>query len=226
MEIWNKAAIAKHIWFLFSGGECSMWCQWVKSYLLKGKSLWGAKMPSDPSWVWRKLLSLRNLIFPLIKFKIGNGENVFLWFDNWHPLGSLWQRYGQRILYDTNLPDNSKVSSIIFDGSWKWPIPSSWEIREWISSTPPALYPSNSLDTPLWSLNADGVFSIQSTWDYWRDKGPKVSWSKMIWGSPLIPRVGICTNCLNSMMVFYQLANLDRSCGGLSDVKEATTHSL
>ncbi|KAL7191131.1 hypothetical protein ACSBR2_023242 [Camellia fascicularis] len=62
-------------------------------------------------------------------------------------------------------------------------------IKEWISSTPPALYPSNSLDTPVWSLNADGVFSIHSTWDYWRDKGPKVPWSKMIWGPPLIPRV-------------------------------------
>ncbi|XP_028085283.1 uncharacterized protein LOC114286328 isoform X3 [Camellia sinensis] len=27
LEIWNKATIAKHIWFLFSGGEQSMWCQ-------------------------------------------------------------------------------------------------------------------------------------------------------------------------------------------------------
>ena len=39
LDIWNRAAIAKHVWFLFSGGEKSMWCQWVKSYLLKGRSL-------------------------------------------------------------------------------------------------------------------------------------------------------------------------------------------
>lgn len=80
LEVWNKVAIAKHVWFLFSGGEQSMWCQWVKSYLLKGKSFWRIKMPSDPSWVWRKLLSLRPIIFPLIKFKIGNGMSAFLWF--------------------------------------------------------------------------------------------------------------------------------------------------
>ncbi|XP_028073921.1 uncharacterized protein LOC114276326 [Camellia sinensis] len=79
LEIWNKAAIAKHVWYLFSGGDCSMWCQWVRSYLLKGRSFWSVKIPSDPSWVWRKILSLRHLIYPLIKFKIGNGENVFLW---------------------------------------------------------------------------------------------------------------------------------------------------
>ncbi|KAL7238210.1 hypothetical protein ACSBR2_004331 [Camellia fascicularis] len=169
LEIWNKAAIAKHVWYLFSGGDCSMWCQWVKSYLLKGRSFWSVKIPSDPSWVWRKILSLRHLIYPLIKFKIGNGENVFLWHDNWHPLGSLWRRFGPRILYDTNLPDSTK---------------------EWISSTPSSLLPSpGSFDTPVWSLTANGTFSIQLAWDCWRDKGPKVSWSKLIWGPPLIPRV-------------------------------------
>lgn len=26
MEIWNKAAVSKHIWFLVAGGEQSMWC--------------------------------------------------------------------------------------------------------------------------------------------------------------------------------------------------------
>ncbi|KAL7175567.1 hypothetical protein ACSBR2_029213 [Camellia fascicularis] len=58
-------------------------------------------MPSDPSWVWRKILSLRPVIYPLILHKIGNGGDVFLWFDNWHPLGSLWARFGARVVYDT-----------------------------------------------------------------------------------------------------------------------------
>ncbi|XP_028127266.1 uncharacterized protein LOC114323787 [Camellia sinensis] len=120
-------------------------------------------MPSDPSWVWRKLLSLRDLIFPIIKFKLGNGENVFLWHDNWHPFGSLLLRYGPRILYDTNLPDNSK------------------EIQEWIAATPPSLKPSlDSPDIPVWSLTADGSFSIHSAWE---------CWSNLIWGPPVIPRV-------------------------------------
>jgi len=46
IQVWNKAAISKHIWFLISGGEQSMWCQWVKSYLLRGKSFWDVKVPS------------------------------------------------------------------------------------------------------------------------------------------------------------------------------------
>ncbi|XP_028120861.1 uncharacterized protein LOC114318200 [Camellia sinensis] len=190
--VWNRAAVAKHVWFFFSGGEGSMWCQWVKSYLLKGKSFWYVKMPSDPSWVWRKILSLRKNIFPLIKFMIGNGEKVFLWFDNWHPLGSLWSRFGPRIVYDAGLDLNSKVSSIISHGAWSWPFPNSWEIKEWIDSTPPSFKPmDSSQDSPLWCLtgDGDGSFSIQFTWDCWRDKGRKVPWNKLLWGPPFIPRV-------------------------------------
>ena len=74
MEMWNKSAIAKHIWFLISGGEQSMWCQWVKSYLMKGNSFWSVKTPSNSSWVWRKILSLRDLVRPLLKHVVGNGE--------------------------------------------------------------------------------------------------------------------------------------------------------
>ncbi|XP_058192110.1 uncharacterized protein LOC131309505 [Rhododendron vialii] len=50
MQVWNKAAIAKHIWFLISGGEQSMWCRWVKSYLIKRRNFWTLKIPGDCSW--------------------------------------------------------------------------------------------------------------------------------------------------------------------------------
>ncbi|XP_028099396.1 uncharacterized protein LOC114298945 [Camellia sinensis] len=157
--------------------------QLIQSILfsMQGKSFWGIKVPSDPSWVWRKLLSLRDLIFPLIKFKLGNGGNVFLWYDNWHPFGSLLLRYGPRILYDTNLPDSSK---------------------EWIAATPHSLKPSlDSPDIPVWSLTADGSFSIHSAWECWRDKGPKVTWSNLIWGPPVIPRVSLLFGLLSKLNV-------------------------
>lgn len=60
LQIWNKSAIAKHIY-------------WVKSYLLKGRNFWCVKMPSSPSWVWRKLLNLRPIVQPFIKYIVGNG---------------------------------------------------------------------------------------------------------------------------------------------------------
>ncbi|XP_028120126.1 uncharacterized protein LOC114317568 [Camellia sinensis] len=190
LEVWNRAAIAKHIWFLFSGGEKSMWCQWVKSYLLKGKSFWKVPVPSDPSWVWRKILSLRKSIFPLIVHKIGNGNATFLWHDNWHPVGSIWDKFGNRITYDSGLSGEAKVSNIVNGDSWNWPFPKSWEMRDLISLTPPSFKPrSSSNDTPIWTLTQDGIFSIQSAWNHWRDKHDKVAWYKLLWGPFNIPRV-------------------------------------
>ncbi|XP_028122802.1 uncharacterized protein LOC114319935 [Camellia sinensis] len=157
---------------------------------LKGKSFWGIKMPSDPSWVWRKLLSLRDLIFPIIKFKLGNGENVFLWHDNWHPFGSLLLRYGSRILYDTNLPGNSKDLTQLYRGQNKSQQPVHHSYNLAIGRVNKSLKPSlDSPDIPVWSLIADGSFSIHSAWECWRDKGPKVTWSNLVWGPPVIPRV-------------------------------------
>jgi hypothetical protein len=128
--IWNKAAIAKHIWFLISGGEQSMWCQWVKSYLLKGKSFWEVKMPSSPSWVWRKLLNLRPIVQPHIKIVIGNGKATSLWFDNWHPLGLLVRKFGPRVIYDSGLTKDATVDAIIRGSNWGLPITQTLEINE------------------------------------------------------------------------------------------------
>ena len=39
--------------------EDSMWCQWMKSYLFRGRSFGAVKVPQDSPWVWRKMLRLR-----------------------------------------------------------------------------------------------------------------------------------------------------------------------
>ncbi|XP_028097019.1 uncharacterized protein LOC114296888 [Camellia sinensis] len=190
LDIWNKAAIAKHVWFLFFGGEKSMWCQWVKSYLLKGRSFWRVKIPPDPSWVWRKIFSLRDWMSPLINHQIGCGTSTFLWYDNWHPLGPLWNKFEDRIMYDSCLNSEAKVSQIIDGHSWKWPIPNSWEIQELISSTPECYKPNPSkCDQVIWKLTTDGQFSIHSVWNHWRHSLGRVEWHKLLWGPHRIPKV-------------------------------------
>ncbi|KAL7181471.1 hypothetical protein ACSBR1_040377 [Camellia fascicularis] len=161
----------------------------LRAFLWSGKSFWKVKVPNDPSWVWRKLLSLRDWVSPLIKHKIGCGDATFLWYDNWHPLGSLWNKFGDRIIYDSTLNSETKVSQIIDGSSWKWPIPNSWEIQELISSTPVGCKPNpSSSDTALWKLTTDGQFSIQSAWNHWRKKFDKVVWHKLVWGPHRIPK--------------------------------------
>ena len=68
--------------------------------MLKGKSFWAVKPPSQSSWYWKKLLKLRDIVRPMLKHRIGNGCGTFLWYDNWHPLGPLLDKFGNRVVYD------------------------------------------------------------------------------------------------------------------------------
>ncbi|KAH7866207.1 hypothetical protein Vadar_017075 [Vaccinium darrowii] len=174
LQIWNKAAMAKHIWFLVSGGEKSMWCQWVKSYLLKGKSFWKIKIPSSPSWTWRKLLQLRPLIQPFIKYQIGDGSTVSLWYDNWHPSGPLAEHLSGCLIYNSGLADDAKVSSILnATYQWSFPITQNRELNEIRAHLPSLNIQIPPLaDSCKWTLTQDGLFSISSLWEQLRPKFP------------------------------------------------------
>lgn len=194
MQVWNKAAIAKHIWFLISGGEQSMWCQWVKSYLIKRRNFWTLKIPGDCSWVWRKLLNIRHLVQPFILSVLGNGHSTSLWYDNWHPLGPLIEKFSPRVALDSGIPRDASVSHIILNSNWAFPITQTVELNEIRRSLPP-LIPSrlSEPDHIRWTLNSNGKFTIASLWNKLRTPFPKVVWYKLVWFSANIPKCSFIT---------------------------------
>lgn len=117
LEGWNKSDILRHIWNLFVKGG-SLWVAWVREYLLSGKSFWLVNIPHSCSWSWRKLLKLRDVAKKFLQFKIGDGQSVHLWLDNWHPDGILFEKYGFRAEYDAGSNLEAKVSSVLKEHSW------------------------------------------------------------------------------------------------------------
>lgn len=206
MEIWNKAAVAKHIWFLVSGGEQSMWCQWVKSYLLKGKSFWSVKTPSNPSWVWRKILNLRPLIQPYIKYKIGDGQLTSLWFDNWHPLGPLLQKFGSRIVCDSGLLKDATVKDIIMNNQWAFLMTQTPDLNDVKSELQSVPINDSIGDRCIWTLTASGKFNISSLWENLRTQYPAITWCKVIWFSGHIPRCSV----ISWLAILNRLSTEDR----------------
>ena len=90
----------------------------MKSYLLRGKRFGDVKIPQDSFWIWRKILGLRDSVHPYIVHKVGNGKNIFIWFDNCHPLSPLLVHFGCRILYDNASPRTAKLETFIRGSSW------------------------------------------------------------------------------------------------------------
>lgn len=46
-----------------------------------------------------------------MKFKVGRGDSKFLWFDNWHIDGPLYQKHEHRVVYDTGNKLNAKLTA-------------------------------------------------------------------------------------------------------------------
>jgi len=47
-----------------------------------------------------QILKLRPLVRPFLSFKIGTGNQIFLWYDSWYPAGCFIGKYGFKTLYD------------------------------------------------------------------------------------------------------------------------------
>lgn len=111
----NKASLLRHLWALSLKAD-TLWVKWIHSYIIKGQNLWFMDTPCDASWTVQKVFSLRGLGQPLIKYMIGNGLDTFLWLDNWHPLGPLYNRFGSEVVFNLGRSLQAKVSSIIVQG--------------------------------------------------------------------------------------------------------------
>ena len=98
-------------------------------------------VPQDASWTVRKVLGLRDIGQSLILYRIGNGQSTSLWFDNWHPLGPLYKRFGDEVAYNDGRSLQAKVSSIIHNGQWRWQRARNCVIRNIIAETPTTLIP-------------------------------------------------------------------------------------
>jgi len=60
-----------------------------------------------------KFLKLRDLAKTFIRIQGRDGRSIFLWHDHWHPLGYLLDKFGFRVVYDSRLSMDAKLSSII-----------------------------------------------------------------------------------------------------------------
>lgn len=125
---------------------------------------------------------------PLVQYKIGNGRSTFLWLDFWHPLGPLYGRFGNEVVYNLGRSLLSRVTSIIHKGDWRWPRPRN-RLTQYISRhTPSNLKPVCELeDDVVWLPHKSGGYTANSAWESISATYPKPNWApwlrSMLWGT-------------------------------------------
>ena len=84
----SKVFALRLIWRLFTQPS-SLWVSWTKHYLLRDSSFWDVRDDTKGSWIWRKLLKLRDIAYDFLKMEVRNGDTTFFWFDDWMGMGRL-----------------------------------------------------------------------------------------------------------------------------------------
>lgn len=156
------------IWRLITN-TTSLWVSWTKAYLLRTHSLWDVSTTSAGSWIWRKLLKLRDQAASFIKSEIGNGKNTMFWFDDWLNVGRLLDITGDIGTQVLGIPRYATVSYAASGGQWNIRRCRGYHLRAMIASINSVSAPMDTAgeDRRLWrhgENNYKPIFSTVATW--------------------------------------------------------------
>ena len=188
----SKVFALSLIWRIFSNSS-SLWVSWIQHYLLRQNSFWEVREDGKGSWIWRKLLKLREMAYKFIRFEINDGHTAFFWHDDWLQMGRLTDITGDVGTYYLGVPRNARVSEAVLG--------QHWNIRGLRSRRYHALHhriqnervplDEHGKDVVLWKHDDKTYkphFSSRRTWEQLRLKKNKVVWCKSVWFSQGVPR--------------------------------------
>ncbi|GJR59120.1 hypothetical protein Tco_1501282 [Tanacetum coccineum] len=120
LRVWNKSIIVKHRWHIVNDKE-SLWVKWINIEKLRGRSVWEVEVDINDSWGWKHILNLRKDVRKFMYSKIGDGNSVSVWYDNWSNIGTLDQVIIHRTFYDARLRARMTIKELMGQSNWEWP---------------------------------------------------------------------------------------------------------
>ena len=204
----NKVYGLKLIWRLMLG--TSLWSKWIQIYVLKKKSFWEVKVNSQVgSWMWRKLLKLRDVAQEFYLKEVGNGRHTSFWFDKWSDKGRLFDLLGDLGMIDTGVRKDSTLEEAV------WCVRRRRKHRNVVLNEIEAelnrvkeKLRHNVEDVIKWKGKSGyrERFSTSETWLMIREAQSSCSWAKGVWFSNATPKFSFIT----WLAVLNRLATMDR----------------
>ncbi|CAA7040466.1 unnamed protein product [Microthlaspi erraticum] len=190
LTTWNKACCLKLIWLLFFQSG-SIWVAWYTKEILQGNvhNFWTVRPHRDNSWLANKLIKTREVVYPWIKLRIGNGRNCRFWSDHWSPFGNVRSFLRETGNTRFGIPETATLASLYQQNRWNLPAARS-ENQVSLHIFLTTVVFNNQEDEFEWEL--DGVASKKyKTGEVYRKltgEGPIAAWTKVIWNVGGIPR--------------------------------------
>ena len=192
-----RAFALKLIWRLFTK-PTSLWVSWVTHYLLRYNSFWDVRGEQNGSWIWRKLLKLRDLAYGFTRVHIRDGRTTSFWFDNWLGIGKLINITGTVGTTYLGISRHAKVSDATRGNTWNIRGRGSRRYGNIYGQILAADPPSSGTgrDRVQWKHGEDDyrtTFSAARTWDQLRERRSNVDWCKVVWFAQGVPRFSFIT---------------------------------
>lgn len=198
----------KLIWRMLTGD--SLWGKWIKSNLLGKKSFWEiSNITKKGSWIWRKLLKLREVAKSFHMKAVGNGRHISFSYDRWSNFGVLSDLLGERGVIDMGVRSEATLEEVLLN-----PRRRKRHRRVLLQEIENELiclqgnYCEEERDVDLWrwSSGYKPKFSTQETWKMTRVSGVQVTWGRSVWFSQATPKFAFLT----WLAMRNRLATMDR----------------
>ena len=198
----------KLIWRLLSGD--SLWGKWIKSYLLKKKCFWEVKLNTQAgSWMWRKMLKLRDVAKTFCKKEVGNGRHVSFWFDNWSAKGVLFDTLGEHGIIAMGIRRDATVEEAVMSRRRRrrHRTEALNEVEAVMTEVKEKMR-QNIMDVTLWRMKTGfkSTFSSYETWLLVRESHAQCSWARGVWFSMATPKFAFMT----WLAMLDRLSTMDR----------------
>lgn len=164
---------------------------WKKKNICITTSFFEYNPKANDSYIWKKILAQRDLMRKDIRWKIGNGQSINFWLDNWlgqTNLCSLLNINSKTVDMDLKLGQ-----FITSDHCWNLTNLNQFLPRHVILKVQGIPLPTTDLsDTPIWGPTPSGLFTIKSTTWLAHDLPPKSPWPfRWIWKLDIPPKLQI-----------------------------------
>nr|XP_043624069.1 uncharacterized protein LOC122595706 [Erigeron canadensis] len=166
-----------------------------------------------------------------VRYKIGDGRSISIWYDIWCPEGPLSKFISKRVLYDARMDVDASLSSMIQEGRWMWP--DGWEERfNFLERFYVPNLQNGVKDEITWITKEKQLvaFSTAQAWKDIRINWPKVVWRDVIWFKQCDPRHAfiLWIAIQEKLMTLDRIAKWKHSdnlqCGLCKDGKECHDH--
>lgn len=167
-------------------------------------------IPSDCSWIWRRILHLRPLARQFLSYRIGDGQKTSIWFDPWWNSRCLDTYKNDPIISQATSTPSAVIHELIASGAWTLPRPNnrlhhiSPVLVNWLANFNDPSFDLSKPDVIIWDDRPISKTKIGHIWNSIRHKMPMVSWYKGVWHSLAIPRYAhhlwlVCHGRLNTL---------------------------